>query len=66
MAQWIGHRISDFSDFLVRTPAGAHFVVASSKSQGYPLKFYFRGHKIPLSLILEDIWGDFEGQLYNI
>ena len=31
---------------------------------GFPLKFYFRGHKIPLTLILEGIWGDFGGQLY--
>ena len=35
-------------------------------NHGFPLKFYFRGHKIPLTLILEDIWGDFGGQLSNI
>ena len=34
--------------------------------QGFPLKFYFRGHKIPLTLILEGIWGDFGRRLYNI
>ena len=31
MAQWLGCRISDQGS-LVRTPAGAHFVVALSKS----------------------------------
>ena len=31
MVQWLGRRISDQGS-LVRTPAGAHFVVALSKS----------------------------------
>ena len=38
-----------------------HYVPLESKFRGY-----FRGHEIPLTLILEDIWGDFGGQLYNI
>ena len=36
------------------------------EKQGFPLKFYFRGHKTPMTFILEGIWGDFGGQLYNI
>ena len=34
--------------------------------QGFPLKFYCRGHKILLTLIKEGIWGDLGGQSYNI
>ena len=30
-----------------------------NSGQGLPLKFYFRGHKILLTLSLEDIWCDF-------
>ena len=33
--------------------------------QGFPLEFYFRGHKSPLTLIQGDILGDFRGQSYD-
>ena len=33
--------------------------------QGFPLEFYFRGHKSPLTLIQGDISGDFRGQSYD-
>ena len=31
-------------------------------NSGFPLEFYFRGHKSPLALIQGDILGDFRGQ----
>ena len=34
--------------------------------QGFPLEFYFRGHKSPLTLIQGDISGDFRGQSYEL
>ena len=34
-------------------------------AQGFPLEFYFRGHKSPLTLIQGDISGDFRGQSYD-
>ena len=33
--------------------------------QGFPMEFYFRGHKSPLTLIQGDISGDFRGQSYD-
>ena len=33
--------------------------------QGFPLEFYFRGHKSPLTLIQGDISGDFRGHSYD-
>ena len=33
--------------------------------QGFPLEFFFRGHKSPLTLIQGDISGDFRGQSYD-
>ena len=32
---------------------------------GFPLEFYFRGHKSPMTLIQGDILGDFRGQSYD-
>ena len=33
--------------------------------QGFPLEFYFRGHKSPLTLIEGGISVDFTGQSYD-
>ena len=37
----------------------------NNQGQGFPLEFYFRGHKSPLTLIQGDILGDFRGQSYE-
>ena len=41
-------------------------LVLEAHYQGFPLEFYFRGHKFPLTLIQGEISGDFRGQSYDI
>ena len=44
---------------------GTNLLFYSVYVQGFPLEFYFRGHKSPLTLIQGDIAGDFRGQSYD-
>ena len=42
-----------------------HGCKTANFTQGFPLEFYFRGRKSPLTLIQGDISGDFSGQSYH-